>query len=157
MKQKHQFRRVAKILKGLLVVSLLFNFQFSAFNTARAQMKGGTPVKVTHKTQMVNGKRYFARGFCFCFLNRMFNLFKVILTQRQFANKGTVLHRLKLNYGCCSGSRFCFKVSLFLKAEDFCSNKSRELLNSCIVSAYNFVIAIAFCCNTIFCSFKLTL
>lgn len=59
MKQKHQFRRVAKILKGLLVVSLLFNFQFSAFNTARAQMKGGTPVKVTHKTQMVNGKRYF--------------------------------------------------------------------------------------------------
>ena len=59
MKQKHQSRRLAQILKELLVVSLLFNFQFSIFNSAWAQMKGGVPVKVSNKTQMVNGKRYF--------------------------------------------------------------------------------------------------
>ncbi|MBR1834733.1 MAG: ABC transporter substrate-binding protein [Bacteroidales bacterium] len=59
MKQKHHIRRAAKILQGLLVVSLLFNFQFSTFNSARAQMKGGVAVKVTRKTQMMNGKRYF--------------------------------------------------------------------------------------------------
>ena len=59
MKQKHQSRRLAQILKELLVVSLLFNFQFSIFNSAWAQMKGGVPVKVSNKTQMVNGKRYY--------------------------------------------------------------------------------------------------
>ncbi|MBR6992325.1 MAG: hypothetical protein IKH97_08915, partial [Bacteroidales bacterium] len=35
------------------------NFQFSIFNSAKAQMPGGKAVEVSHKTQLLNGKRYF--------------------------------------------------------------------------------------------------
>ena len=47
------------MLKMLLCVSMFFNFQLSTFNSAKAQMPGGKAVEVSHKTQLLNGKRYF--------------------------------------------------------------------------------------------------
>ncbi len=43
----------------LLCVCILFNFQFSIFNSAWAQKPGTTPVKVSFETQMLHGRRYY--------------------------------------------------------------------------------------------------
>ena len=43
----------------MLGLGLLFNFQLSTFNMAWAQMPGGKAVQLSHKTEMVNGKRFF--------------------------------------------------------------------------------------------------
>lgn len=58
MKQ-HHLRIDGRMLKMLLCVSLFFSFQLSTFNSAKAQMPGGKAVEVSHKTQLLNGKRYF--------------------------------------------------------------------------------------------------
>ena len=58
MKQ-HHLRIDGRMLKMLLCVSILFNVGLSTFNSARAQMPGGKAVEVSHKTQLLNGKRYF--------------------------------------------------------------------------------------------------
>ena len=58
MKQ-HHLRIDSRMLKMLLFVGMFFNFQFSIINSTKAQMPGGTPVQVSHKTQLLNGKRYF--------------------------------------------------------------------------------------------------
>ncbi len=46
-------------LKTMLCVSIFFIFQFSIFNSARAQAPGTTPVKVSHETQVMNGRKYY--------------------------------------------------------------------------------------------------
>lgn len=43
----------------LLCVCILFNFQFSIFNSAWAQKPGTTPVKVSLETQMLHGRKYY--------------------------------------------------------------------------------------------------
>ena len=43
----------------LLCVCILFNFQFSIFNSAWAQKPGTTPVTVSQETQMLHGRRYY--------------------------------------------------------------------------------------------------
>ena len=46
-------------LKMLLCVCMIFNFQFSFFNSVRAQAPGTTPVKVSSETQMLHGRKYY--------------------------------------------------------------------------------------------------
>lgn len=58
MKQ-HHLRIDSRMLKMLLCVSLFFIFQLSVLNSAKAQMPGGKAVEVSHKIQLMNGKRYF--------------------------------------------------------------------------------------------------
>ena len=43
----------------MLCLSLLFNFQLSVFNSVWAQMPGGKAVQLSHKTEVVNGKRFY--------------------------------------------------------------------------------------------------
>ena len=45
--------------KLLAIASLIFNFQFSIFNSAQAQAPGTTPVKISYETQVINGRRYY--------------------------------------------------------------------------------------------------
>ena len=45
--------------KLLAIASLFLNFQFSIFNSAQAQAPGTTPVKISHETQVLNGRRYY--------------------------------------------------------------------------------------------------
>ena len=56
MKQ-HHLRIDSRMLKMLLCVSLFFIFQLSVLNSAKAQMPGGKAVEVSHKIQLMNGKR----------------------------------------------------------------------------------------------------
>ena len=46
-------------VKPLLPLLFAFCFLLFALPQAKAQMPGGTPVQVSHKTQLLNGKRYF--------------------------------------------------------------------------------------------------
>ena len=43
----------------LLCVCIFFNFQFSFFNSARAQKPGTAPVKVSTETQVMHGRKYY--------------------------------------------------------------------------------------------------
>ena len=45
--------------KMLLCVCIFFNFQFSFFNSARAQKPGTAPVKVSTETQVMHGRKYY--------------------------------------------------------------------------------------------------
>lgn len=46
-------------LVGLVLASIIFNFQFSILNSVKAQAPGTTPVKVSLETQMLNGRKYY--------------------------------------------------------------------------------------------------
>ncbi len=56
---QHTSRNGKWRLALLACASLIFNSQFSIFNSAWAQAPGTVPVKVSYETQIINGRRYY--------------------------------------------------------------------------------------------------